>query len=163
MDSPRIHPETRIGCVHLKVAHIERSLGGSYRDILGSEVTQWYGEDAISLTAGGYHPYVSLNTSAGRNVPPAARNSAGLYPERPELARALRELLDAEYPLDGASDYGVSEALYLCDSDDNRMELYWDRPREAWPHDGEGNPTMGTQPLGVRGLLAELDGVACGR
>src|SRR5215212_2014414 len=129
---PLIHPETRIGHVHLKVANIERSLG-FYRDLLGFEVTQWYGEDAVFLSAGGYHHHIGLNTWAGRNVPPAPRRAAGLfhlailYPERRELAKALRSLIDAGYPLDGASDHGVSEALYLSDPDDNGVELYCDR------------------------------------
>lgn len=164
MDTHGIHPETRIGHVHLKVANIERALG-FYRDLLGFEVTQWYGEEAVFLSAGGYHHHIGLNTWAGRNVPPAPRKSAGLfhlailYPERRELARALDALLRAEYPLDGASDHGVSEALYLRDPDDNGVELYWDRPREAWPYDGEGNLMMVTRPLDTRGLLAELGGV----
>ncbi|HKZ27791.1 MAG TPA: VOC family protein [Rubrobacteraceae bacterium] len=159
---PLIHPETRIGHVHLKVADIERALG-FYRDLLGFEVTQWYGEDAVFLSAGGYHHHIGLNTWAGRGVPPAPQRAAGLfhlailYPERRELAKALKSLIDAEYPLDGASDHGVSEALYLRDPDDNGVELYWDRPREEWPHDKEGGLAMVTQPLDLKGLLAELD------
>jgi catechol 2,3-dioxygenase len=161
-DKVRIHPETRIGHVHLKVANIERSLG-FYRDLLGFEVTQRYGEEAVFLSAGGYHHHIGLNTWAGRNVPPAPRKAAGLfhlailYPERRELAKALKALLDAEYPLDGASDHGVSEALYLRDPDDNGVELYSDRPREEWPHDRDGGLAMVTQRLDLRGLLAELD------
>ena len=160
---PLIHPETRIGHVHLKVADIERALG-FYRDLLGFEVTQWYGEDAVFLSAGGYHHHIGLNTWAGRGVPPAPQRAAGLfhlailYPERRELAKALRSLIDAGYPLDGASDHGVSEALYLRDPDDNGVELYWDRPREEWPHDSDGGLAMVTQPLDLGGLLAELDG-----
>lgn len=161
-DKGCIHSETRIGHVHLKVANIDRSLG-FYRDLLGFEVTQRYGEDAVFLSAGGYHHHIGLNTWAGRNVPPAPRKAAGLfhlailYPERRELAKALRTLLDAEYPLDGASDHGVSEALYLRDPDDNGVELYCDRPREEWPHDRDGGLAMVTQRLDLRGLLAELD------
>jgi catechol 2,3-dioxygenase len=157
-----IHPEARIGHVHLKVADLERALG-FYRDLLGFEVTQWYGEDAVFLSAGGYHHHIGLNTWAGRGIPPAPQRAAGLfhlailYPERRELAKALRSLIDAEYPLDGASDHGVSEALYLRDPDDNGVELYWDRPREEWPHDKEGGLAMVTQPLDLKGLLAELD------
>ena len=160
---PLIHPETRIGHVHLKVADIEHALG-FYRDLLGFEVTQWYGEDAVFLSAGGYHHHIGLNTWAGRGVPPAPQRAAGLfhlailYPERRELAKALRSLIDAGYPLDGASDHGVSEALYLRDPDDNGVELYWDRPREEWPHDSDGGLAMVTQPLDLGGLLAELDG-----
>ncbi len=156
-----INPATRIGHVHLKVGNIERSLG-FYRDILGFEVTQWYGEDAVFLSAGGYHHHIGLNTWSGRNVPPAPRNTAGLfhlailYPERRDLAQALRWLLEANYPIDGASDHGVSEALYLRDPDANGVELYRDRPEEQWPRDGEGNLAMVTRPLDVEGLLAEL-------
>lgn len=159
---PLIHPETRIGHVHLKVADIERALG-FYRDLLGFEVTQWYGEDAVFLSAGGYHHHIGLNTWAGRGVPPAPQRAAGLfhlailYPERRELAKALRGLIDAGYPLDGASDHGVSEALYLRDPDDNGVELYCDRPREEWPHDRDGGLAMVTRPLDLEGLLAELE------
>lgn len=162
MNEARIHPGTRIGHVHLKVANIERALG-FYRDLLGFEVTQRYGEDAAFLSAGGYHHHIGLNTWAGRNVPPAPRKAAGLfhlailYPERRELAKALRALVDAEYPLDGASDHGVSEALYLRDPDDNGVELYWDRPKEEWPYDKNGGLAMVTEHLDLKGLLAELD------
>ncbi len=163
MDERRVHPETRIGHVHLKVANIERALG-FYRDLLGFEVTQWYGEDAVFLSAGGYHHHIGLNTWAGRGVPPAPREAAGLfhlailYPERRELARALKSLLDAKYPLDGASDHGVSEALYLRDPDQNGVELAWDRPREAWPYTERGELAMVTRPLDIEGLLSEIDG-----
>ena len=159
---PLIHPETRIGHVHLKVADIERALG-FYRDLLGFEVTQWYGEDAVFLSAGGYHHHIGLNTWAGRGVPPAPQRAAGLfhlailYPDRRDLAQALRWLLEAEYPLEGASDHGVSEALYLRDPDDNGVELYCDRPREEWPHNRDGGLAMVTRPLDLGGLLAELE------
>ncbi len=164
MDGGHIHPETRIGHVHLKVANIERALG-FYRDLLGFEITQWYGEDAVFLSAGGYHHHIGLNTWAGKDVPPAPQRSAGLFhlailfPERRELARALKRLLDAGYPIDGASDHGVSEALYLRDPDQNGVELAWDRPREAWPYTEEGDLAMFTRLLDVQGLLAELDEV----
>jgi catechol 2,3-dioxygenase len=157
-----INPKTRIGHVHLKVANIERALG-FYRDILGFEITQWYGEDAVFLSAGGYHHHIGLNTWAGRNVPPAPRHTAGLYhfailyPERRDLAQALRWLLEAKYPIDGASDHGVSEALYLRDPDDNGVELYRDRPEHQWPRTEDGKLTMVTRPLDVENLLAELD------
>ena len=159
-----LHPETRIGHVHLKVANIERSLA-FYRDLLGFKVTQWYGEDAVFLSAGGYHHHIGLNTWAGRDVPPAPQRAAGLfhlailYPERRELAEALKALLDAGYPIDGASDHGVSEALYLRDPDQNGVELYWDRRRDEWPYDEDGSLMMVTAPLDVKGLLAELEGV----
>jgi catechol 2,3-dioxygenase len=158
----RIHPETRIGHVHLKVANIERSLK-FYRDILGFEVMQWYGEDACFISAGGYHHHIGLNTWMSKNARPAPANTAGLfhlailYPERRELAQALRWLIDAEYPLDGASDHGVSEALYLSDPDNNGVELYWDRPEGEWPRDADGNLAMVTEPLDIQGLLAELE------
>ena len=161
-EARRIHPETRIGHVHLKVANIERALG-FYRDILGFEMMQWYGEDAVFLSAGGYHHHIGLNTWMSRNAPPAPARSAGLfhlailYPERRELALALRALVDADYPLDGASDHGVSEALYLRDPDGNGVELYWDRPEEEWPRAGDGALNMFTRPLDLRGLLSEID------
>jgi catechol 2,3-dioxygenase len=159
----RIHPETRIGHVHLKVADIERALN-FYRDLLGFEITQWYGDEAVFLSAGSYHHHIGLNTWQSRNAPPAPRNAAGLfhlailYPERRELARALKQLLDAGYPIDGASDHGVSEALYLRDPDQNGVELYRDRPREEWPYTKEGRLAMVTRPLDLGGLLAELGG-----
>ena len=157
-----INPDVRIGHVHLKVANIERALW-LYRDILGFEVTQWYGDEAVFLSAGGYHHHIGLNTWHGTNVPPAPRHAAGLfhlailYPERRDLARALRWLLDAKYPVDGASDHGVSEALYLRDPDGNGVELAADRPEDQWPRDREGKLAMVTRPLDVEGLLAELD------
>lgn len=157
-----INPATRIGHVHLKVADIERALG-FYRDILGFEVTQWYSEDAVFLSAGGYHHHIGLNTWTGRGVPPAPRNSAGLfhlailYPGRRDLAQALKWLMEAEYPIDGASDHGVSEALYLRDPDGNGVELAADRPEEEWPYDENGGLAMVTLPLNVERLLAELE------
>jgi len=157
-----VNPETRIGHVHLKVANIERALG-FYRDVLGFEVTQWYGEDAVFLSAGGYHHHIGLNTWMSRNARPAPANSAGLfhlailYPERRELARALKWLLEEGYPIDGASDHGVSEALYLTDPDGNGVELYRDRPQEEWPRTESGSLAMVTRPLDVEDLLEELD------
>jgi catechol 2,3-dioxygenase len=133
-----VNPGTSIGHVHLKVANIERALG-FYRDVLGFEVTQWYGDDAVFLSAGGYHHHI------------------GLYPERQDLALALKWLLESNYPIDGASDHGVSEALYLQDPDGNGVELYRDRPQEEWPRTPEGGLAMVTRPLDVEGLLAELD------
>jgi catechol 2,3-dioxygenase len=156
-----INPKTCIGHVHLKVANIERALG-FYRDILGFEITQWYGEDAVFLSAGGYHHHIGLNTWMSRNASPAPRNAAGLYhlailyPSRSDLAQALSWLLEANYPIDGASDHGVSEALYLRDPDDNGVELAADRPEERWPRDRDGNLAMVTRPLDVEDLLAEL-------
>jgi len=158
----KVSAGTGIGHVHLKVADIERALG-FYRDILGFEVTQWYGDDAVFLSAGGYHHHIGLNTWESRGAPPAPRKSAGLfhlailYPERRDLAQALRWLMEAEYPIDGASDHGVSEALYLRDPDGNGVELAADRPREEWLLDPSGHLAMVTRPLDVGGLLAELD------
>jgi catechol 2,3-dioxygenase len=160
---PKVHPDTRIGHVHLKVADIDRALG-FYRDLLGFEVMQWYGHEAVFLSAGGYHHHIGLNTWESKGAPPAPRHAAGLYhlavlyPNRRELAKALKALLDADYPLDGSSDHGVSEALYLRDPDGNGVELYVDRPREEWPRDGEGGLAMVTRPLDVAGLLAKLEG-----
>ena len=153
-----IHPEVRIGHVHLKVADLERALG-FYRDVLGFEVTQRYGRQAAFLSAGGYHHHIGLNTweSAGGEPPPSG--STGLYhlaiayPTRDGLADALRRVLRAGIPLEGASDHGVSEAIYLRDPDNNGVELYWDRPREEWPRTATGDLAMVTDPLDVNGLL----------
>ena len=158
----RINPGTSIGHVHLKVANIERALG-FYRDILGFEVMQRYGEDATFISAGGYHHHIGLNTWMSKGASPAPRGSAGLfhlailYPERRDLAQALKWLLEAEYRIDGASDHGVSEALYLRDPDGNGVELYVDRPAEEWPRTEDGGLAMVTNPLDVEGLLAELE------
>jgi len=154
-----IHPGVRIGHVHLKVANLERALV-FYRDVLGFELTQRYGDEAAFLSAGGYHHHIGLNTweSAGGKPPPSG--STGLYhlaiayPTRAELADALRRLMRAGIPLDGASDHGVSEALYLRDPDGNGVELYWDRPREHWPRTPTGDLAMRTEPLNLDDLLS---------
>lgn len=157
-----LHPETRIGHVHLKVADLARSLH-FYRDLLGFSVTAHYGAGAVFLSAGGYHHHLGLNTweSAGGNPPPPGHTGlyhfAILYPSRRELALAVRTLLEASYPLEGASDHGVSEAIYLHDPDNNGVELYCDRPRELWPTDPGGKLQMFTARLDLAGLLAELD------
>jgi catechol 2,3-dioxygenase len=153
-----IHPAVRIGHVHLKVADLDRALA-FYRDVLGFEVTQRYGDQAAFLSAGGYHHHIGLNTweSAGGEPPPSG--STGLYhlaiayPTRAELADALRRVLRAGIPLEGASDHGVSEAIYLRDSDNNGVELYWDRPREEWPRTSNGDLAMITDPLDLNRLL----------
>ena len=156
-----IHPETRIGHAHLKVADLDRAVH-FYRDLLGFELTQYYGGQAAFLSAGGYHHHIGLNTweSAGGTPPPPGHTGlyhvAILYPNCRELARALRRLVDHGYPLTGASDHGVSEALYLDDPDGNGLELYADRPREQWPL-RDGQLAMVTRPLDLAGLLAELD------
>ena len=155
-----IHPDVVIGHVHLKVADLERSLA-FYRDVLGFRVTQRMGSQAAFLSAGGYHHHIGLNTweSAGGSPPP--EGSTGLYhvairyPTRGELGDALRRVLEAGIPLEGASDHGVSEALYLRDPDNNGVELYWDRPREHWPRDREGGLQMFTRPLDLRELLQQ--------
>ena len=154
-----IHPDVRIGHVHLKVADLDRALR-FYRDVLGFELTQRYGKEAAFLSAGGYHHHIGLNTweSEGGSPPPA--NSTGLYhlaiayPTRTELADALRRLKRAGIPLEGASDHGVSEALYLRDPDGNGVELYWDRPREQWPRTSTGDLAMVTEPLNLDELLS---------
>ena len=156
--SYNIPPGTRIGHVHLKVADLERSLK-FYRDLLGFEVQQYYGDSAVFVSAGGYHHHIGLNTWYSKNAPPAPQRSAGLfhtailYPERKDLAIILKRLIEANYPLTGASDHGVSEAIYLNDPDQNGVELYWDRPKELWPRDADGKIEMVTDPLDVEGLL----------
>jgi catechol 2,3-dioxygenase len=160
MDGKPIDPRTRIGHVHLKVADIERALR-FYRDVLGFELTQRYGRDAAFVSAGGYHHHIGLNVWESRGGSPPPRGTTGLYhlailyPDRAALADALRRVLAAGIPLDGASDHGVSEALYLRDPDGNGVELYRDRPPEEWPRDAEGNVAMTTGPLDVETLLVE--------
>jgi len=157
--SPAIHPETRIGHVHLRVANLKRAIA-FYHGVLGFEVTQRLGDSAAFLSAGGYHHHIGLNTweSLGGTAP--ARGTTGLYhlaivyPSRAELGDALRRLIAANVPLDGASDHGVSEALYLRDPDGNGVELYWDRPREDWPRSGNGELGMVTRALNLQSLLA---------
>ena len=157
-----IPASTRIGHVHLKVADIPRSLK-FYQEILGFQIMQWYGTDAVFISAGGYHHHIGLNTWYSKNGPPAPQRSAGLfhtailYPTRRDLAFILKRMLEAVYPLTGMSDHGVSEAIYLNDPDGNGVELYWDRPREEWPTDEKGGLLMGTSSLDVKGLLAELE------
>lgn len=154
--------ETRIGHVHLKVSDLDRALE-FYRDLLGFELTTMYGENAAFLSAGGYHHHIGLNTWHSKGGPPAPRNSAGLYhtaflyPTRKDLAKILQRLIDEEYPIDGASDHGVSEAIYLRDPDGNGVELYRDRPREEWEYTDDGSVKMITKPLDVQGLLKELE------
>ncbi len=155
-----IHPETRIGHVHLKVADLDRSLK-FYRDILGFDVTQRLGDSAAFLSAGGYHHHIGLNTWESLGAPPPPRRSTGLYhtailyPNRQELAKALKKLIEHHYPLEGASDHGVSEALYLRDPDGNGVELYRDRDPADYPRDQAGNLAMVTQALDLQALLAE--------
>jgi len=153
-----IHPGARIGHVHLKVADLDRALG-FYHGVLGFELTQRFGRQAAFLSAGGYHHHIGLNTWESAGGRPPAPGTTGLYhvailyPARAELGDALRRLLEARIPLDGASDHGVSEALYLRDPDENGVELYWDRPREAWPRGADGSLAMFTKPLDLGDLL----------
>jgi catechol 2,3-dioxygenase len=155
----KIDPRVRIGHVHLKVADLARSLA-FYRDVLGFEVTQRYGDGAVFLSAGGYHHHIALNTWESRDGEPPPPGTTGLYhvailyPERKELADALRRLQRAGIPLDGAADHGVSEALYLRDPDGNGVELYWDRPENEWPREPDGSLKMVTRPLDLPRLLA---------
>jgi catechol 2,3-dioxygenase len=155
-----VHPETRIGHVHLTVSDLERALG-FYRDALGFEVTSRYGRDAVFLSAGGYHHHIELNTWAGRGAPRPAPGSTGLYhfailyPDRPALAAAVRRLLEHGVGLEGASDHGVSEAVYLRDPDGNGVELYRDRPESEWPRTPDGALAMQTKPLDLERLLKE--------
>ena len=156
-----IHPEVRIGHVHLTVSNLERALE-FYRDALGFQLTQRYGSSAVFLSAGGYHHHIGLNTWAGEGAaqPPSGRTGlyhfAILYPTRRELARAFKRLFDHGVPIEGASDHGVSEAIYLRDPDGNGIELYCDRPRDEWPRVG-GQLRMTTKPLDLDALLAELN------
>jgi catechol 2,3-dioxygenase len=160
MTAKPIHAATRIGHVHLKVADLERALG-FYRDVLGFELTQRFGTSAAFLSTGGYHHHIGLNTWESAGGRPPAKGATGLYhlailyPTRAGLADALRRLMRAGIALEGASDHGVSEALYLRDPDDNGVELYWDRPQEEWPRTAEGGLAMFTRPLDLDSLLAE--------
>ncbi|HTQ51875.1 MAG TPA: VOC family protein [Candidatus Acidoferrales bacterium] len=159
-----IDPRVRIGHVHLKVADLDRALK-FYRDVLGFELTQRFGSQAAFISAGGYHHHVGLNTweSAGGAPPPRGTTGlyhlAILYPTRALLAEAVRRVLAAGIELEGASDHGVSEAIYLRDPDDNGVELYWDRPKEQWPRSPDGGVAMFTHPLDLDGLLKEVPAV----
>jgi catechol 2,3-dioxygenase len=161
-DAP-IDPGVDIGHVHLKVSDIDRSLE-FYCGVLGFEVQQRLGDQAAFISAGGYHHHIGLNTWESAGAPPPPRNSTGLYhfairyPTRAALADALRRLGEAGVPVSGASDHGVSEAIYLSDPDENGIELYWDRPRAEWPHHDDGSIDIYTRPLDLRGLMAELEG-----
>jgi catechol 2,3-dioxygenase len=159
--TPSIDPGVRIGHVHLKVADLQRALD-FYCGVLGFEVTTKR-PGAAFISAGGYHHHIGLNTweSLGGHSPAPGTtglyHTAILYPTRPLLADALRRLIVAKIPLEGASDHGVSEALYLRDPDDNGVELYWDRPKDQWPKTRDGSLTMFTHPLDLHDLLAELE------
>lgn len=157
----RISPGTRIGHVHLKVSDLERAID-FYHGMLGFEVTQMMGDAAAFLSAGGYHHHIGLNTWHSKGAPVASKGGVGLYhtailyEKRKELAEILQRLLEAEYPLTGAADHGVSEAIYLNDPDGNGLELYYDRPMSEWPKNKEGGLEMYSKALHLDDLLAEL-------
>lgn len=157
-----IPAQTRIGHVHLKVSDIEKSLA-FYRDLLGFEVTTMYGSQAAFISAGGYHHHIGLNTWHSKGAPQAPVYGVGLYhtaivyPTRKDLAVIFERLRKAKYPLTGASDHGISEALYLDDPDGNGVELYWDRPKEFWPSKTDGSLDMYTKALDLDDLLKTLD------
>ncbi|MGH9794333.1 MAG: VOC family protein [Candidatus Acidiferrales bacterium] len=161
--NPPIDPAVRIGHIHLKVADLERALD-FYCTVLGFALTQRYGDAAAFIAAGDYHHHIGLNTWESFGGSPPAPGATGLYhlailyPTRAALADALRRLIAASIPLDGASDHGVSEALYLRDPDSNGVELYWDRPQHLWPRTPEGKLAMFTRRLDLEGLLRELPG-----
>src|SRR6187431_1248192 len=152
---------TRIGHVHLKVSDLDKALS-FYQGLLGFELMQKYGTQAAFISAGGYHHHIGLNTWYSKNAAAAPVRSAGLfhtailYPTRKDLAMILKRLQEAGYPLTGASDHGVSEALYLNDPDENGVELYWDRPKELWPLTAGGKIEMFSKPLNLPGLLNEM-------
>src|ERR1700736_1229665 len=160
MKAKPIDSAVRIGHIHLKVSDLDRALR-FYSNVLGFEIMQRHGDEVAFLSAGGYHHHIGLNTweTGGGNPPP--RNATGLfhlailYPTRVALADALHRLIEAKIPLEGASDHGVSEALYLRDPDGNGLELYWDRPQEQWPRSPDGKIQMHTRPLDLEALLRE--------
>jgi catechol 2,3-dioxygenase len=161
MSTYEIPQGTRIGHVHLKVSDLQRSLD-FYSGLLGFNLVMKYGPDAAFISAGGYHHHIGLNTWHSKGSGPAPERAPGLYhtailfPERKDLAEILQRLIDAKYPITGMSDHGVSEAIYLDDPDHNGVELYWDKPKDQWPKDENGDLTMFTQRLDVHSLLAEL-------
>ncbi|MFN3721530.1 MAG: VOC family protein [Paracoccaceae bacterium] len=157
-----VHPETRVGHVHLKVADLDRAIA-FYSGLLGFAVTQRYGPQAAFLAAGGYHHHIGLNTwhSAGATPPPPGHtglyHTAFLFPHRKALAQVFKRLEKAGWPIDGAADHGVSEAIYLTDPDGNGVELYVDRPEEEWPRDTAGNLAMVNKRFDLAALLSEAD------
>ena len=160
-ETERVHPGTKIGHVHLKVSDLAQA-ERFYTEVLGFEIQTRYGTDASFLSFGGYHHHLGLNTWMSKGGPPAPRGSAGLfhfailYPTREELATAVKRVLDHGIQLDGASDHGVSEAIYLHDPDGNGIELYWDRDRSEWPVNPDGTLGMTTLPLDLMDLLGEV-------
>jgi catechol 2,3-dioxygenase len=162
MENYKIPAQTRIGHVHLKVSDLQRSID-FYCGLLGFEITTMYGSDAAFISAGGYHHHIGLNTWYSKNGRPPAGNTTGLfhtailYPTRKDLALILARITEAKYPLTGAADHGVSEALYLDDPDGNGVELYWDKPNEIWPKKEDGSLEMYTRHLDMKSLMSEID------
>lgn len=162
MSDYKAPPNTSIGHIHLKVSDLQRAVA-FYKDLLGFDLTTMYGNQAAFLSAGGYHHHIGLNTWHSKGYPAAPENGVGLYhaailyPTRNDLANILKRLLEAKYPISGASDHGVSEAIYLNDPDGNGLELYWDKPKEEWPFNKEGNLNMFTKAVDVQNLLALAD------
>jgi catechol 2,3-dioxygenase len=162
MENYTIPPQTRIGHVHLKVSDLDRALK-FYCNLLGFELITMYGDQAAFISAGGYHHHIGLNTWQSKGAPPASPQGVGLfhtaivYPTRKDLAAILDRLRQHRYPLTGASDHGVSEALYLDDPDGNGVELYWDKPRDQWPQKPDGSIEMYTRALNLNDLLEELN------
>lgn len=156
-----IHPDVRVGHIHLKVSNIERALT-FYRDLLGFSITTWYGDSAVFLSAGGYHHHIGLNTWESKHGSEPEYGTTGLYhvaflyPTRRALAETVDTLMKADYPIDGTADHGVSEAVYLRDPDGNGVELYVDRPESEWPRHPDGSLNMTTDPLQIASLLSEL-------
>ncbi|CAL67166.1 VOC family protein [Christiangramia forsetii] len=154
----KVPNETRIGHVHLKVSNIENALG-FYRDILGFEITQRIGDHAVFLSAGGYHHHIGLNTWHSEGAGKASKSGVGLfhaailYPTRKDLSEVTKRLFEKAYPITGAADHGISEAIYLNDPDGNGIELYWDRPKEEWPKNMDGTLNMFTKNLNLDDLL----------
>lgn len=161
MEDYKIPAQTRIGHVHLKVSDIQRSLD-FYCGLLGFELITTYGDEAAFISAGGYHHHIGLNTWMSKGGSPPPRNSTGLFhtaillPTRKDLAVLLKRLRDAKYPISGASDHGVSEAIYLNDPDQNGVELYRDKPKEEWPVKSDGSLDMYTRPLNLALLMDEM-------
>ena len=162
MTQYKIPAGTRIGHVHLKVSDLQKSLD-FYCGLLGFELVTLYGDQAAFISAGGYHHHIGLNTWHSKDAPPAKKDGVGLYhtailyPTRKDLADIYAKIKERGYPLTGASDHGVSEALYLNDPDGNGVELYWDRAKELWPRKSDGSIDMYTRPLNAAGLLSELN------
>lgn len=158
----KVPAQTKIGHVHLKVSDIQKSLK-FYKDLLGFELVTMYGNQAAFISAGGYHHHIGLNTWESKNSPPASKFGVGLYhvailyPTRKDLAEIFKRLIEAKYPISGAADHGVSEAIYLDDPDGNGIELYWDKPKEIWPHKSDGSIEMYTKQLDLDKLIAESE------